>query len=195
MDHHLTKIVEIKKGVIFTKFSFKITDTPWACFKKHDGPSDRASDHHPMLFVHSRMVRRWVGRRDLFTPPPTGGVTPHLYNYSPPLPNTPIGGGYSKTPPPSLEWLTPPNQKVLYKSLVGRSVMLIETDPLMLFLMVPSFCLKNASASGQSGPNDVADVVGHIRSYIWSTDRYTALAASTVYCTSTTFVSPIRSRV
>ena len=41
----------------------------------------------------------------------------------------------------------------------------------MLFLMVPSFCLKNAS-----GPNDVADVVGHIRSYIWSTDRYTALA-------------------
>ena len=42
---------------------------------------------------------------------------------------------------------------------------------LMLFLMVPSFCLKNAT-----GPNDVADVVGHIRSYIWSTDRYTALA-------------------
>ena len=41
----------------------------------------------------------------------------------------------------------------------------------MLFLMVPSFCLKNAS-----GPNDVADVVGHIRSYIWSTDRYTGLA-------------------
>ena len=42
---------------------------------------------------------------------------------------------------------------------------------MVLFLMVPSFCLKNAS-----GPNDVADVVGHIRSYIWSTDRYTALA-------------------
>ena len=41
----------------------------------------------------------------------------------------------------------------------------------MLFLMVPSFCLKNAS-----GPNDVADVVGYIRSYIWSTYRYTALA-------------------
>ena len=41
----------------------------------------------------------------------------------------------------------------------------------MLFLMMPSFCLKNAS-----GPNDIADVVGHIRSYIWSTDRHTALA-------------------
>ena len=35
----------------------------------------------------------------------------------------------------------------------------------------PPFCLKNAS-----GPNDVADVVGHIRSYVWSMDRYTALA-------------------
>ena len=45
----------------------------------------------------------------------------------------------------------------------------------MLFLMVPSFCLKHSS-----GPNDVADVVGHIRSYIWSTDRYTALAPGRV---------------
>ena len=132
----------------------------------------------------------------IYLPPPHWGGYPPSVQLQPPITKYPHrGGGIQRRPPPSLEWLTPPNQKVLYKSLVGRSVMLIETDPLMLFLMVPSFCLKNASASGQSGPNDVADVVGHIRSYIWSTDRYTALAASTVYCTSTTFVSPIRSRV
>ena len=28
-----------------------------ACFNKHDGLSDRATDHPPMLFVHCRMVR------------------------------------------------------------------------------------------------------------------------------------------
>ena len=33
-----------------------------ACFNKHDGPSDRVTDHPPMLFVHSRMVRRPVRR-------------------------------------------------------------------------------------------------------------------------------------
>ena len=34
----------------------------WTCFTNSDGPSDRATDHPPMLFVHSRMVRRPVGQ-------------------------------------------------------------------------------------------------------------------------------------
>ena len=29
---------------------------PGGCFNKHIGPSDQAMDHHPVLFVHSRMV-------------------------------------------------------------------------------------------------------------------------------------------
>ena len=33
-----------------------------SCFNKHDGPSDRATDLHPMLSVHSRMVRHPVRR-------------------------------------------------------------------------------------------------------------------------------------
>ena len=32
------------------------------CINQHDGPSDRTTDHRPMLFVHSRMVRRLVRR-------------------------------------------------------------------------------------------------------------------------------------
>ena len=34
---------------------------PGACFNKHDGLSDQATDRRPMLFVHRRMVRRPVG--------------------------------------------------------------------------------------------------------------------------------------
>ena len=30
---------------------------PGGCFSNSDGPSDWATDHRPMLFVHSRMVR------------------------------------------------------------------------------------------------------------------------------------------
>ena len=37
-------------------------EPPGACFSKHDGPSDQVTDHPPMLFVHSRMVRRPVGQ-------------------------------------------------------------------------------------------------------------------------------------
>ena len=32
------------------------------CFSKHDGLSDRATDHCPMLFVHSKKVWRPVGQ-------------------------------------------------------------------------------------------------------------------------------------
>ena len=35
---------------------------PGACFNKHDGLFDRATDHPPMLFVHCRMVGRPVRR-------------------------------------------------------------------------------------------------------------------------------------
>ena len=43
-----------------------------ACFNKHDGPSDRATDHPPMLFVHCRMVRRPVGRPSCLLKHPPG---------------------------------------------------------------------------------------------------------------------------
>ena len=41
---------------------FKAREGPGACFNKHDGLSDRAADHPPMLFVQSGMVRRPVGQ-------------------------------------------------------------------------------------------------------------------------------------
>ena len=34
-----------------------VKHTPGSCFTNSDGPSDQATDHCPMLFVHSRMVR------------------------------------------------------------------------------------------------------------------------------------------
>ena len=36
---------------------------PGACFNKDDGLADRTTDHRPMLFLHSRMVRRPVRRQ------------------------------------------------------------------------------------------------------------------------------------
>ena len=36
------------------------------CFNEQVGPSDRAADHPPMLFVHSRMVRRRSDSPSLF---------------------------------------------------------------------------------------------------------------------------------
>ena len=53
------------------------------CFNKHDGLSSQATDHPPMCFVHSTMVRRPVGQSVLFiepaslrgqVPPPTGHI-------------------------------------------------------------------------------------------------------------------------
>ena len=35
---------------------------PGGCFSKHNRLSDRVTDLHPMLSVHSRMVRHPVGR-------------------------------------------------------------------------------------------------------------------------------------
>ena len=40
-------------------------------FTNSDAPSDRPTDHRPMLFVHGRMVRHWSdGPLLLVTPPP-----------------------------------------------------------------------------------------------------------------------------
>ena len=41
-------------------------DSLGGCFNKHDGLSDRATDHLPMLFVHSRMVRHHVAQSVVF---------------------------------------------------------------------------------------------------------------------------------
>ena len=55
-------------------------------FKNSDGPSDRASDHRPMLCVHSRTVRHPVGRSvassdgpSLLVPPPPAGALAGLF--------------------------------------------------------------------------------------------------------------------
>ena len=39
---------------------------PWGCFKKHNGPSNWATDHCLMLFVQSRMVLHLIGRSVVF---------------------------------------------------------------------------------------------------------------------------------
>ena len=47
----------IRGGGVHQLVSTKAIVILGGCFKKRDGPSDRATDHRPMLFVHSIMVR------------------------------------------------------------------------------------------------------------------------------------------
>ena len=49
-------------GAVLLQVGGRNNRRPGACFNKHDGLSDRATDHPPKLFVHCRMVRRPVGR-------------------------------------------------------------------------------------------------------------------------------------
>ena len=45
---------------------------PGGCFTNSDGPSDRATDHRPMLFVHNRMVRPESDSPSLLVKQPPG---------------------------------------------------------------------------------------------------------------------------
>ena len=48
-------------GVSYDMFPKLPQTCPWASFNMHDGQSDWATDHRPMLSAHCRMVRRPVG--------------------------------------------------------------------------------------------------------------------------------------